>query len=89
MILNRTTTAPFRVNELVTFYELNSPLLAYMLILPHLAPSFPLNKTIKYSMSNKINTRFSEYTNGYKWIFFLFLLLSLNYFFFLLFVTLV
>ena len=32
MILNRTTTTPFRVNELVTFYELNSRLLAYMLI---------------------------------------------------------
>ena len=36
---------------------------------PYLAPSFLLNKTIKYSMSNKINTRFSEYTNGYNFFF--------------------
>ena len=42
---------------------------------PYLAPSFLLNKTIKYSMSNKINTRFSEYTNGYN---FFFLVLSLS-----------
>ena len=84
MKLNRTTTTPFRVNELVPFYELNSRLLADMLIS---CPSFPLNKTIKYSMSNKINTRFSEYTNGYNFFFFFFfLLLSLIFF---LFVTLV
>ena len=47
------------------------------------AYTFPLvflwTKTIKYSMSYKINTRFSEYTNGY--IFCLFSLLSVNYFF--------
>ena len=64
MILNRTTTAPFRVNELVTFYELNSPLLAYMLILPHLAPSFPLNKTIKYSICQIKLTRDSAVARG-------------------------
>ena len=40
MILNRTTTTPFRVNELVTFYELNSRLLVYMLIPPTLTLVF-------------------------------------------------
>ena len=82
MILNRTTTTPFRVNELVPFYELNSRLLAYMLI-P--CSCFPLNKTIKYSMSNKIK---KAIFGIHKWIQFFFFTFKLTVFF-LLFVTLV
>ena len=68
MILNHTTTTPFRVNELVPFHELNSCLLAYMLI-PFPQFSSEQNYKIKHSTSNKINTRFSEYTDGYNFFF--------------------